>query len=140
MPFLCNPPSLLEVLFRPGCPPFLRRWSPCRRFPHRCRPDRSLLRILPCLRLPPEAGRRLRFQTAPDSSLNTYSRSGVHCKDVYKRQEHNLDVMKQADWIIDIGPDGGKNGGEVVFEGVPMEMIQSSETLTAQCLRSSCTL
>lgn len=54
--------------------------------------------------------------------------------------EHNLDVMKQADWIIDIGPDGGKNGGEVVFEGVPMEMIQSSETLTAQCLRSSCTL
>ena len=48
--------------------------------------------------------------------------------------------MKQADWIIDIGPDGGKNGGEVVFEGVPMEMIQSSETLTAQCLRSSCTL
>ena len=31
--------------------------------------------------------------------------------------EHNLDVIKQADWIIDIGPDGGKNGGEVVFTG-----------------------
>ena len=31
--------------------------------------------------------------------------------------EHNLDVMKQADWIIDIGPDGGKNGGQVVFTG-----------------------
>ena len=35
--------------------------------------------------------------------------------------EHNLDVMKQADWIIDIGPDGGKNGGEVVFTGTPMD-------------------
>ncbi len=54
--------------------------------------------------------------------------------------EHNLDVMKQADWIIDIGPDGGKNGGEVVFTGTPMEMIQSAKTLTADSLRSSCTI
>ena len=46
--------------------------------------------------------------------------------------------MKQADWIIDIGPDGGKNGGEVVFEGTPMDMIRSAETLTAKCLRASC--
>ena len=53
--------------------------------------------------------------------------------------EHNLDVMKQADWIIDIGPDGGKNGGEIVFEGTPMDMIRSAETLTAKCLRASCT-
>ena len=52
--------------------------------------------------------------------------------------EHNLDVMKQADWIIDIGPDGGKNGGEVVFEGTPRDMIRSAETLTAKCLRASC--
>ena len=52
--------------------------------------------------------------------------------------EHNLDVIKQADWIIDIGPDGGKNGGEVVFEGTPMDMIRSAETLTAKCLRASC--
>ena len=53
--------------------------------------------------------------------------------------EHNIDVMKQADWIIDIGPDGGKNGGEVVFTGTPEEMIQKAETLTADCLRASCT-
>ena len=53
--------------------------------------------------------------------------------------EHNLDVIKQADWIIDIGPDGGKNGGEVVFEGTPMDMIRSAETLTAKCLWASCT-
>lgn len=51
--------------------------------------------------------------------------------------EHNLDVMKQADWIIDIGPDGGKNGGEVVFTGTPMEMLRSEKTLTADSLRAS---
>lgn len=52
--------------------------------------------------------------------------------------EHNLDVMKQADWIIDIGPDGGKNGGEVVFTGTPMDMIKNAHTLTAVSLRTSC--
>ncbi|MBS7008675.1 excinuclease ABC subunit UvrA [Anaerostipes sp.] len=52
--------------------------------------------------------------------------------------EHSLDVMKQADWIIDIGPDGGKHGGEVVFEGTPADMIKSAETLTADSLRASC--
>ena len=40
--------------------------------------------------------------------------------------EHNLDVIKQADWIIDIGPEGGKNGGKVVFQGPPKEMITTS--------------
>ena len=40
--------------------------------------------------------------------------------------EHNLDVIKQADWIIDIGPEGGKNGGKVVFQGTPKEMITTS--------------
>jgi excinuclease UvrABC ATPase subunit len=49
--------------------------------------------------------------------------------------EHNLEVMKQADWIIDIGPDGGKNGGQVVFEGTPKEMLMNGSTITAQCLR-----
>lgn len=49
--------------------------------------------------------------------------------------EHNLDVMKQADYIIDIGPDGGSGGGEVVFTGTPKEMIDTSETITAQYLK-----
>ncbi len=40
--------------------------------------------------------------------------------------EHNLDVIKQADWIIDIGPEGGKTGGKVVFQGTPKEMITTS--------------
>ena len=52
--------------------------------------------------------------------------------------EHNLDVVKQADWVIDIGPDGGKNGGEVVFQGTPLEMVQRGKTLTADSLRGSC--
>lgn len=52
--------------------------------------------------------------------------------------EHNLDVMKQVEWIIDIGPDGRKNGGEMVFTGTPMEMPRSAKTLTADSLRAIC--
>ena len=51
--------------------------------------------------------------------------------------EHNLDVIKQADWIIDIGPEGGKNGGKVVFQGTPKEMITTSQTLTAKNIRET---
>lgn len=51
--------------------------------------------------------------------------------------EHNLDVMKQADHIIDIGPDGGTQGGEVVFSGTVKEMLAHSNTITAQYLRKS---
>lgn len=50
--------------------------------------------------------------------------------------EHNLDVIKQADWIIDMGPEGGKNGGKIVFQGTPTEMVNSSNTLTARCLQT----
>lgn len=51
--------------------------------------------------------------------------------------EHNLDVIKSADYIIDIGPDGGRFGGEIVFTGTPHEMLTSSDTITAKCLRQS---
>lgn len=50
--------------------------------------------------------------------------------------EHNLEVVKCADWIIDVGPDGGKNGGEIVFEGTPMQMLESN-TITAKCLKKT---
>lgn len=46
--------------------------------------------------------------------------------------EHNVDVIRQADWIIDIGPEGGKRGGRVLFEGTPADLKQSNESLTAQ--------
>jgi len=49
--------------------------------------------------------------------------------------EHNTDVMRLADYIIDIGPDGGTKGGKVVFTGTPQEMIEHSDTITARCLR-----
>lgn len=49
--------------------------------------------------------------------------------------EHNTDVMKLADYIIDIGPDGGTKGGEVVFTGTPKEMIENGTTITAKYLR-----
>lgn len=51
--------------------------------------------------------------------------------------EHNLDVIKQADWIIDIGHEGGKNGGKVVFQGTPKEMITTSQILTAKSIRET---
>ena len=51
--------------------------------------------------------------------------------------EHNLDVMKRADYIIDIGPDGGTAGGEVVFTGTPQEMAEQGQTITAEYLRRS---
>ena len=51
--------------------------------------------------------------------------------------EHNTDVMKLADYLIDVGPDGGNAGGEVVFTGTPKEMIEQEETITAKYLRKS---
>jgi excinuclease ABC A subunit len=49
--------------------------------------------------------------------------------------EHNLDVIRNADWIIDLGPEGGSKGGEVVFEGTPMQLVKNKKSLTGQYLR-----
>ena len=49
--------------------------------------------------------------------------------------EHNLDVIKCADWIIDLGPEGGDAGGEVVAAGTPEEVVQMSSSYTGQWLR-----
>ena len=51
--------------------------------------------------------------------------------------EHNLDVMKQADYLIDVGPDGGTAGGRIVFTGTPGEMAAQGQTITAEYLRKS---
>ncbi|MGN0972762.1 MAG: ATP-binding cassette domain-containing protein [Aristaeellaceae bacterium] len=51
--------------------------------------------------------------------------------------EHNLDVMKQADYLIDVGPDGGTAGGEIVFAGTPREMAERGDTITARYLRKA---
>ncbi|UFS98267.1 ATP-binding cassette domain-containing protein [Nocardia huaxiensis] len=49
--------------------------------------------------------------------------------------EHNLDVVAHADWVIDLGPDGGKNGGEIVFTGTPAELLADRDSLTGEYLR-----
>ena len=46
-----------------------------------------------------------------------------------------MDVIKCADWIIDLGPEGGDKGGKVVFEGTPENLIKSKKSLTAKFLR-----
>ncbi len=49
--------------------------------------------------------------------------------------EHNLDIIKCADWIIDLGPEGGKNGGYITFEGTPEDMIKQNDNITAKYLK-----
>jgi len=51
--------------------------------------------------------------------------------------EHNIDVIKSADWIVDIGPDGGVNGGEVVAETYPKDLINIKESYTGKALKES---
>ena len=49
--------------------------------------------------------------------------------------EHNLDVIKQADWIIDLGPEGGEAGGEVVATGTPEQVAAVDSSYTGRFLR-----
>ena len=50
--------------------------------------------------------------------------------------EHNMDIIKCADWIIDLGPSGGKNGGEVLFEGIPEDLVNKENSFTAKFLKN----
>jgi len=49
--------------------------------------------------------------------------------------EHNLDVVARADWVIDLGPGAGHDGGQVVFEGTPAQLVQATGSLTGRHLR-----
>ncbi|HYM89179.1 MAG TPA: excinuclease ABC subunit UvrA [Nitrospiraceae bacterium] len=51
--------------------------------------------------------------------------------------EHNLDVIKNADWVIDLGPEGGDRGGEIVAEGPPKEIARSKRSYTGQVLKEA---
>lgn len=101
-------------------------------------------------------GERQRVKLAKDlySSGNIYildePTTGLHKSDIQKLMvlferivdrgntvvviEHNTDVMKLADYIIDVGPDGGSKGGEIVFYGTPLELLNSN-TITGEYLR-----
>jgi excinuclease ABC subunit A len=77
--------------------------------------------------------------------------TGLHFHDIYKLLsamnalidqghsviviEHNMDIIKTADWIIDLGPDGGQHGGQLMFEGLPEDMAKLEGNHTAQYLR-----
>ena len=49
--------------------------------------------------------------------------------------EHNLDVVKTADWIIDLGPEGGSEGGSIVASGAPEDVAKINESFTGQFLK-----
>jgi len=49
--------------------------------------------------------------------------------------EHNLEIIKSADWVIDLGPEGGSEGGELVFEGTPEDLLSCKQSYTGKFLR-----
>lgn len=49
--------------------------------------------------------------------------------------EHNLDVIKEADWVIDLGPDGGDKGGQLVCAGTPEDIVKCDQSVTGKYLK-----
>jgi len=49
--------------------------------------------------------------------------------------EHNLEIIKSADWVIDLGPEGGDKGGELIFEGIPEELVKTEKSYTGKALK-----
>ena len=95
------------------------------------------------------------FLTKKDSSTNLLfifdePTTGLHFHDISKLLhsfdalinkghslliiEHNPEVIKHADWVIDLGPEGGDDGGELVFEGTVADMLKCKKSLTAKYL------
>ena len=50
--------------------------------------------------------------------------------------EHNLDIVKAADWIVDLGPEGGDRGGRIIFEGTPEDIVSADDSYTGKYLKS----
>ena len=50
--------------------------------------------------------------------------------------EHNLDLVRSCDWILDLGPEGGEEGGYLVAEGTPRQIIKNKKSYTGQYLKS----
>mgnify|MGYP003900536157 CR=1 FL=1 len=49
--------------------------------------------------------------------------------------EHNLEIIKSADWVIDLGPEGGDKGGELIFEGIPEDLVKVEKSYTGKALK-----
>ncbi len=54
--------------------------------------------------------------------------------------EHNMEIIKSADWVIDLGPEGGEEGGYLVFEGKPEELVKNKDSYTARFLKEKLSL
>ena len=54
--------------------------------------------------------------------------------------EHNMEIIKSADWIIDLGPEGGENGGDVTFSGTPDDLALKENNHTSLYLREKLSL
>ncbi|MCJ8172390.1 excinuclease ABC subunit UvrA [Clostridium botulinum] len=98
---------------------------------------------------------RLKLAAQLDSKGNIYvldePTTGLHISDITKLVaimnrlvnqgstliviEHNLDIMTQADWIIDLGPEAGENGGRIMFEGEPKDIITNENSITGKYLK-----
>ncbi|RRD26876.1 excinuclease ABC subunit UvrA [Brucellaceae bacterium VT-16-1752] len=96
---------------------------------------------------------KLAYRLAEEGSLYVFDEptSGLHMSDVDRLLaifdgltqrgatvivvEHNLDVMAHADWLIEMGPGAGKQGGRIIFEGLPAAMISDPESVTGPFLR-----
>ncbi|AUN18679.1 daunorubicin resistance protein DrrC [Clostridium botulinum] len=98
---------------------------------------------------------RLKLAAQLDSKGNIYvldePTTGLHISDITKLVaimnrlvnqgstliviEHNLDIMTQADWIIDLGPEAGENGGRIMFEGEPKDIIINENSITGKYLK-----
>ncbi len=48
---------------------------------------------------------------------------------------HHMDVIKQADWVVDLGPEGGHKGGEVLYSGTPEGLVEEARSYTGQVLK-----
>ncbi len=51
--------------------------------------------------------------------------------------EHNLDVIKSADWVIDLGPEGGEDGGQLIFSGTPEKLSEYPGSYTGTFLKTA---
>ena len=88
-------------------------------------------------------GRTLYILDEPTTGLHTYDiekllqvlQRLVDAGNTVLVIEHNLDVIKQADWVLDLGPEGGDAGGEVVAQGTPEEVAETSGSHTGEFLR-----
>ena len=98
---------------------------------------------------------RIKLATELDLQGNVYvmdePTTGLHMSDVERLMsiieslvdagntviviEHNLDVIRRADWVIDMGPEGGRKGGEVIAEGTPEDVAMNERSYTGKYLK-----